>query len=248
MELNKNLTAIILAAGKGRRLGHLTERLPKCLLAVAGQPVLFYQLQALRRVGIKQVVITTGFMESTVSNFTKTHFPNLEFTFVTNEKYATTNTLYSLALAAEAVAKHDTVLQLNGDVVFDEAIIEQLCSTPPEKSYLCLRRGICGEEEVKILLSPDGAVEKVNKLVSPHLALGEAIGINKFSTPFWAALKKALRKLREQYAQEYFEYAVEATIRARNKIFPFDIGDKNAIEIDFPEDLLRAEKEFSIKT
>ena len=51
------MKAMILAAGRGERMRPLTDTLPKPLMEVAGQPLIFYHLHALERAGVQEVVI-----------------------------------------------------------------------------------------------------------------------------------------------------------------------------------------------
>ena len=242
MSLDKTI-AVILAAGRGKRLGNLTLDNPKCLVLVQGLSILYYQLSAIRKAGISDVVMVTGFLDKKIEKYALENFPELRFKFVHNA-LDTSNTLYSLALAAEVIGGDMEVLQLNGDVIFDQSIIEALFSADRLRSYVSLEKKICGEEEIKIVLASSGAAAFLNKNVAPEEAIGEAIGINKFSPKFWAALSNNLKLLKDKYFNEYFEYAIEWTIAEGHQIYPLDIGDRYAIEIDFPEDLERVEKLF----
>ncbi|NRF66218.1 nucleotidyltransferase family protein [Aquincola sp. S2] len=58
-----NLTALILAAGRGERMRPLTDATPKPLLPVHGKPMIEWQLEALARDGVREVVINTAWLE-----------------------------------------------------------------------------------------------------------------------------------------------------------------------------------------
>jgi MurNAc alpha-1-phosphate uridylyltransferase len=58
-----NLTALILAAGRGERMRPLTDRTPKPLLHVHGKPLIEWHLEALARAGVREVVINTAWLE-----------------------------------------------------------------------------------------------------------------------------------------------------------------------------------------
>jgi choline kinase len=91
--------AIILNAGEGRRLRPLTLNTPKCLLKVGDKTILEGQLSNLSSCGINEVVMVVGYLSEKVMNFAENNFPNLNFKFVRNDVYATTNTLHSLWIA-----------------------------------------------------------------------------------------------------------------------------------------------------
>jgi MurNAc alpha-1-phosphate uridylyltransferase len=56
------MKAMILAAGRGERLRPLTERLPKALVAVAGRPLIAWQLERLARAGFREVVVNVSWL------------------------------------------------------------------------------------------------------------------------------------------------------------------------------------------
>lgn len=240
--MHESITAIILAAGQGKRLLPHTADTPKCLVEVSGVPILHRQLSALRKCGIGKVSLVTGFHAPKVEQYAQAHFPELEFRFIRNEIFHATNTLYSLALAVEHVEPDETVLQLNGDVIFDPAIIGELIAAEKENCAVVQQKR-CGEEEIKILLQEDGSIGAMNKKMGSELAYGEAVGINKFSTAFWKNLAAALARHKEKFAREYFEFAIEHVLTNNDeKMFYLPIEEHRAIEIDFPDDLRRAEE------
>jgi MurNAc alpha-1-phosphate uridylyltransferase len=60
------MQCVILAGGRGTRLGPLTEDLPKALVDVAGRPFLEYQLELLRTRGVSEIVLCVGYLGSVV--------------------------------------------------------------------------------------------------------------------------------------------------------------------------------------
>ncbi|OHA07866.1 MAG: hypothetical protein A2934_00215 [Candidatus Sungbacteria bacterium RIFCSPLOWO2_01_FULL_47_10] len=238
----KDSTAVILAAGRGTRLLPHTKDTPKCLLEVAGSPILFHQLSSLEKSGIMRIIVVVGFFAEKVKALTSAAFPHLPVTFVHNPVFETTNTLYSLALAAEKITSTGSVFLLNGDVVFMPEIIQNLSRRDPEKSFLVISKKKCGNEEVKIQIAEDGLIVSVNKAIDPAIARGEAVGINKFSPGFWGVFSEKLKILKDGFANEYFEYALERSISAKNSILPYYIHQNIAMEIDFPDDLKNAKK------
>lgn len=244
-ETKSKTVAVILAAGRGMRLHPLTETTPKCLLKVGGIPILHRQFAALKVCNVTDVFIAVGYRSDMVNSYVTRFFPEFHVRFIENPRFSRTDTLYSLALAADAVGKRNRVILLNGDVVFDGRILELLLSSDSDLSLVGTRMGKCGEEEMKITLSPDGSISRINKQISSDDAIGEAVGINLFDAGFWEKYSKHLARLKIINSEEYFEYAMEAMIKGGNKIFPLDIGELEAIEIDFPHDLASARKCFS---
>src|SRR5476649_13557 len=56
------MKALVLAAGRGERMRPLTDKLPKPLLPVAGRPLIAYHLEALKRAGIRDVVVNLAWL------------------------------------------------------------------------------------------------------------------------------------------------------------------------------------------
>lgn len=247
MKANDSASAVILLAGRGRRLGHVTKNIPKCLLEIGGYPIVHHQLLALRNCGIKDIVLVTGFKDEAVKEYVQAHFQGLNLKFIYNPDFDTTNTLYSLALASQFIGKGRQVLQLNGDVLFDEEILKLLLKADGSKSYIATQEKKCGKEEVKVAIARAGTISFLNKTIAPHRALGEAIGINKFSSSFWDKLHKHLQLMKNRHADKYFEYAVEHAMKRGADVHPFLLSGLKAIEIDYRRDFTLAQKMFPIK-
>ena len=110
--------AIILAAGTGSRLGNRTARLPKCLIDLVGQPLLEWQLRALRGAGIDDVTIVTGFEAQQLDAFA--------VATVHNPRYAETNMVASLMCGRDVFDGHDDVVIAYGDIVYESRLVELL--------------------------------------------------------------------------------------------------------------------------
>ena len=82
------MKAIILAAGKGVRMGKYTQDIPKGMLSVNGKTLIEWQMQALRRGGVDTIIIGTGYRKETI--------PYADVTYVHNTDHATTNMVDTL--------------------------------------------------------------------------------------------------------------------------------------------------------
>jgi choline kinase len=221
---------VVLAAGMGSRLG---RSLPKPLTPLRdGRSILQHQLDALRAafgpgVGITLVV---GYRADVLRDAA----PGVDF--VHNPDYARTNTSKSLWRALVA-SRPGGVLWLNGDVVFDPAVLDQLVpAVHAEQSFVCVDTAAVGDEEVKYTVDTAGLVRELSKTVVG--GLGEAVGIN-----FVCAAEKQV--LVEHLAacddHDYFERGIETAIaRRRMRVRPVDISEFAAVEVDVEEDLRRA--------
>lgn len=227
------IQVVILAAGMGTRL---SRPLPKPLTQLKdGRSIMGQQIDNLKLAFGQNYRLSTvvGFkLEAIVERFP-------EATYVYNELYDQTNTSKSLLRALKASAEGG-VLWMNGDVVFDPEVlnrIKPLINT--DESFVVVDTAKVGEEEVKYTLDINGYVAELSKTVAKPL--GEAVGINYVSAKDKQALVEQLEAVADQ---DYFERAIEVAIAADQvKFKSIDISDLYAVEVDFAEDLIRANKQ-----
>lgn len=239
------MKAVILAAGCATRLRPHTDDTPTTLLPVAGVPILRRAITNLLRCGFDQFVIGTGYLEHRVRAAVGSWFPHLDVTFVCNPAFRTTNNAYSLALAREHVAGHAFIL-LDGDVVFDVEVIEELVERGPD--CLAVRSvGELGLEEVKVTADKHDRVLAIGKHVPVRSAMGESVGIGLFSAAtshrLFTALHHRVREL--GLVGEYYEASFQQLVDEGVTLYGVDIGSMYASELDTIEDLVAADERLS---
>jgi len=229
-----SIQVVILAAGMGTRLA---RPLPKPLTELRdGRSIMKQQIDNLKTAFGEsyRVMIVVGFkLEAIIERFP-------EATFVYNEFFDQTNTSKSLLKALQA-SGDGGVLWLNGDVVFDPQVLvrvtEQINSN---QSFVVVNQSKVSDEEVKYTLDDAGYIRELSKQVVG--GLGEAVGINFVAAGDKAAL---IKRLLEVDDQDYFERGIELAIDSDGLRFKaIDISDLYAVEIDFAEDLDRANELF----
>jgi L-glutamine-phosphate cytidylyltransferase len=222
---------VILAAGIGSRLGN---PFPKPLTPLKdGQTIMERQIGNLKsRFNQNDIAIVVGFKKDLIMEA----FPNQLFIY--NPVFDQTNTSKSL-LRALIKFRNESVLWLNGDVVFEVNLIDKLLPLiQNETSFVAVNNSEVGEEEVKYSVDGEGFIHEISKSVSP--AVGEAVGINFISSKDIQLLISHLEKCGDN---DYFERGIETAIENENlKILPLDISEFNCLEVDFLEDLNRANK------
>ena len=224
------IQAVILAAGMGTRLG---RPFPKPLTPLSdGRTIMEQQIDNLRQVFGADVRITTvvGFKLDLILEA----FPDV--TYIYNEAYDQTNTNRSL-LKALRLSTEGGVLWMNGDVVFDPQVLEKVSDLmESDTSFICVDTAAVGDEEVKYTVDDDGYVDELSKQVVN--ARGEAVGINFVSASYKPTL---IDRLSECSDADYFERGIELAISHDSmRVMPVDIGEFFAVEVDFEEDLTRA--------
>ena len=225
---------VILAAGMGTRLG---SPLPKTLTELRdGRSIMQQQFDNFEIAFGKDVraTIVVGFkLEAIMERFSQA-------TFVYNELFDQTNTSKSLLKALRASADGG-VLWLNGDVVFDPQVLLRVKPLMDAgHSFVVVNTSKVSDEEVKYTLDESGYILALSKIVTG--GLGEAVGINYVSASDKPAL---IERLEEAADNDYFERGIELAIEKDGSRFKaVDISDLYAVEIDFAEDLDRANELF----
>ena len=224
------LQVVVLAAGMGTRLG---RDHPKPLTPLQdGRTILQRQIDGLRSVLGADVPITAvvGFRCEMIMQAAS------DLTFVYNPDFAVTNTSKSLLRALRA-SRDGGVLWLNGDVVFDPAVLGlTLPFLQAGQSFVCVDTNTVAEEEVKYTLDGDGFVRELSKTVVG--GLGEAVGINFVSAEDKPVLIAHLERCGDG---DYFERGMETAVEEDGlRLRPLDISEFAAVEVDFETDLTRA--------
>jgi choline kinase len=236
--------AVILAAGRATRLRPFTDNLPKCLLEVAGTPMLHRSLANLIEAGVREVVIVTGFQRERLRAAVRGWRLDLAVTYVDNRDYETTNNAASLALAADAIGDRRFVL-LDSDLVYDAAIVRALLARGD--ACLALRRAAdLGGEEVKVSTTHGDVVTAIGKHVAVDCADGESVGIEVFDAATAGHLFATLRRRigDERRVDEYYEASFQQMIDEGACLTAVDIAPGRAMEIDTAADLVHAQLVF----
>ena len=216
---------IILAAGIGSRLGN---PFPKPLTPLKnGKSIMQMQTEHIAsKFNIDDISVVVGFKKDLIME----RFP--ELTYIYNPIFDRTNTSKSLLQALKKY-RNEPVLWFNGDVVFDEKLLDILQPHINDNtSFVAVNTSKVGDEEVKYTLK--GAfINKLSKTVKN--ALGEAVGINFISSN---DIKKFITRLEECQENDYFERGLELAIEKDGiQVKAVDISAYNCMEIDFLEDL-----------
>lgn len=229
--------AIILNAGKGRRLRPLTENVPKCLIEIGNKTILEHQLSNLMECGIKELVLVIGYHSNKILEKLKQSSFDLKIKCVRNPIYYKTNTVYSLWLARNEM---DTdFVYLNGDIFFHVNVLRRLIDSKYDTCLAIDTKRMVGKEEVKVR-TIDGVIREIGKEMEASLADGEFIGIAKFSKEINVLFRKGLDEIvKEGEVNAFFELAVQRMLN-NYTIYAVDVSNLPCIEIDTHDDLEEA--------
>jgi choline kinase len=236
--------AILLAAGQGLRLQYPPDRqLPKCLLRIGGMSLLERHLGMLKNAGVEEIVLAVGFRRELI----EAELDRLEWRpqLVINERY-NFGSMLTLHAVADPMTWGGDVLLMDADVLYHEQILARLVAgTEPVNRLLLDRDFEAGNEPVKVCVRNGKPIELRKQLPTglQHDTIGESVGFFRFAEP--AALR--LAELVAAYIDRSqidlpHEEAVRDLLQEGSHLFEVtDVTGIPWIEIDFAEDVIRAE-------
>lgn len=239
--------AIILAAGRGSRLAeHNPEGHPKCLMEFGGRSLLARHLDLLYRFGVKAVDLVVGYEANLIIDHVATLDSRPDVAYHFNPRYELGSVL-SLWAAEETLLAGGEILVMDADVLYHPAILQRLVEAPIENCFLLDRDFEEGDEPVKIALH-DGRIVDFRKKLPDGLeydSVGESVGFFKFGARAAECINEECARFEtEGLADAPHEEALRNVMLSCPLAFGFeDISGLPWIEIDFPEDVVRASEE-----
>jgi L-glutamine-phosphate cytidylyltransferase len=235
--------AIILSAGQGSRLGHLTDDKPKCLIEFNGRTLLDRQLDALVANGIDDVVVVTGFRDDQIEAALKRRGdmgPNVRTVY--NPFYKVADNLGSLYVARDEI--RGDVLVWNGDTLVSEELMARVVGNATQEG-ICVtidRKDGYDEDDMKVVVDKAGRLHAIGKRLDLKQVNAESIGLLAFrgagAQTFRHAIERAIRTAEGTtiwYLRVIHQIAQEAPV------WTLDIKGEEWGEVDFPEDVATAE-------
>lgn len=235
------MKAVILAAGEGKRLYPVTQHRPKCLLELGGRTLLARYLDALCSLGIKQAVIVVGYKQEMIRLAVESYPGAVDIRFVANENFQR-GSIGSLWAARHEL--DDDVVIMDADVLFHSAILHRLVASPHPNALLVDEAVVQEQsEECMAVIRGDRVVALTKHVPRDYDWLGESVGFLKLSKgevpnlvhSVEQCVHKGLHDMEyEDSLQDFF---------GKTPVGYEKISGLPWIEIDFPEDLSRAQRE-----
>ena len=232
------MDALIMAAGRGSRLGSLTDDRPKALVDIGGIAPLELQVDLLVARGVRRIFIVTGYRRATVEAAAVARADGrATIEAVWNPFWPVSNVIGSAWMARERLA--DDFVYLHADTVFEPSILDDLlASTAPAALPVDFRT--CEPEQMKARVA-DGLVEYLSKELPAEETAGEFIGIGIFRRPAVAAIVAGVEAVMEAgTVGAYFEAALNEAIAHGLQVQAVPTAGRRWTEIDFEEDLALA--------
>ncbi len=194
------MKAIIIAAGMGSRLEHHTTERPKCMVEVQGRSILSYQLEALAAHGVTDLHVVRGYLAERLLVPGATYYENTNF--------KNNNILHSLFFAEAAM--DGPFISTYSDIVYREEVVRAVIESPYDIALAVDRRWADAYEgrhdhpvEQAELAEVEGdRILRVGKQVGPENAIGEFIGLARYTAEGARIMRETWADVRAQYGDD----------------------------------------------
>ncbi len=238
------MKAVILAAGRGRRLGSAGDERPKILLRFGGRTLLQRHIEILEHCGVGSIAMVVGYRAESVHDEIKRIGRAGQVQLIENPRYAE-GSVVSLWSAAAAFAGERSTLLMDGDVLYDWRLMQRLTQSHRANCLLMDRNIEPGEEPVKLCVAANRIVDFHKRPTIDHEFHGESVGFFRLSAGIGAALLTGAAEYvaSGRHDQEYEEPLRDLILASGPDVFGYeDITGLPWAEIDFPLDVARARK------
>lgn len=238
------MIVIILAAGKGSRLYPLTKNKPKCLVEYKKKSIIDYQLELFKKKKINKIFLVAGYKRNKITK------KNLRV--IKNERYKTTNMVYSLFKLKKLFNGKEDILISYGDIIYKENVLEKIIksknnfSTIIDKNWLIYWKkrmsDPISDAESLILDKKNYILDIGQKVSSLKKIKGQYIGLTKISKnitkkilKIWEEInkgKKNKKKIENLYLTDFFRILIKKKIRLKAIFIK-----RNWLEFDTKKDL-----------
>jgi len=247
----KESTAIILAAGRGKRLEEMSEEQPKPMTQIGSISLIENLISNLIEMGLKRIVIVSGYLYKVLHKHIKKFNTKTEIITIVNHDYDSTNNIYSLWLANQYLKEGFFLFE--ADIFFEKEIMHKLIVDSAENIMLV----------GKYSSDMDGTVVEIDKngFVNNMLLKKEQTKNtnyrNKFKTVNFYKMGKSFSRnyfttnleehIQSNDLNSYYELIIEEAINDGYKFKAVKTGDLKWWEIDTPQDYDKTKEIFNIK-
>jgi len=236
------MKAVILSAGQGSRLLPLTAERPKCLLPLGPKSLIEWQVDILSRGGVDEIVVVVGFRAALVEDaLAKLARKGLRIRTLLNPFYNVADNLGSCWLARHEMG--GDFLLVNGDTVFEPAVLERLLRSPAAPITVTIdRKAGYDADDMKVHLDGTRLLD-IGKTLPRAQTDGESIGLLLFRGAgpelFVAAVDRALRT--SEGLKSFYLRVIDQLAKS-HRVETATIEGLSWGEVDYPADLQRVER------
>ena len=235
------MKAIILSAGQGSRLGHLTDDKPKCLIEFGGRSLLDRQLDALAANGIDEAVVVTGFRDDQIEAVLERRSGGPRVRTVFNPFFKVADNLGSLFIARDELA--GDCLVWNGDTLVSDALMARVIGNAGQDG-ICVtidRKESYDDDDMKVITDEGGRLRAIGKRIAKGVN-AESIGLLAFRGDGAERFAEAIdRAMRTSEGTTIWYLRVIHHLAQNGEVWTIDISGEQWGEVDFPEDVGPAE-------
>jgi 2-aminoethylphosphonate-pyruvate transaminase len=238
------MNAVIMAAGIGSRFGAHTQTKPKGFVCVGGKPMVVRSIENLISAGIEKIIIGTGYQSSYYEELRIANYElrnNCEIVCCKSDKYAETNSMYTLYYCGDLIGDNDFLL-LESDLIYEPKALQILMNsehsnamlvTPPAKQ----------QDGYYLFAGSDGYLSDcTTEIAQKDECTGELVGIHKLSNHTYKKMRDWYGKIWRQKPNLGYEYAMLEMSRQGEKIYLLKEEHLFWYEIDDEADLSYSEK------
>ena len=245
------MIAIILAAGYGNRMRPLTDNEHKTLLKINDITIIDNIIDSLIDNAVNNIVVVTGYRSEELKNYLLNNYKDVNFQFVNNKDFKTTNNIYSLSLAFKNIKIDSDIILIESDLIYDHKIICNLINDS-NKNVALVAKYHSGMDGTVVKI---GTKNKITEVIPPHLQDSnfsfsdkyKTLNIYKFSKDF---TNNIFSKLLNYYSEViddncYYELVLGMLIYMQKEdIYSLLVDNRDWIEVDDTNDIRIAEYKF----
>ncbi|MFX1572916.1 MAG: bifunctional sugar-1-phosphate nucleotidylyltransferase/acetyltransferase [Promethearchaeota archaeon] len=240
------MKAVIIAAGKGKRLMPITSSRPKPMIPLAGKPLLEHTILGLKDAGVDEILLIVGYKK----NIIRDYFGNGQDKFNVKIEYITQEEQLGTAHAfnySKNFANDESVLFMYGDLLVEPIVYQKLVQKYSENKVegIILLMEVKNPEEFGIIsLNSNSFVEKIIEKPSPEMNAGNLAnaGVFIFNSKIFQAIEKTEKSIRGEY--EFTDSMQILINELKGRILGYTIKDYFWSDIGLPWQLFEANSYF----
>jgi len=221
MSIQKINTAVILAAGRGSRLGDKTKEMPKGFLNIGGETLIERSIRLLKKNGIENIIVGVGHKGTVYEGIQEQYGLKMYY----NDEYASTESLYTL-VCANAHVNGDFLL-LESDLLYDESALKTILNS--EGPNVILGSGYTDSgDEVYLHVNKSGSFRYLSQDTNDKInAHAEFVGISKVSFDLYKKLMDlpTIKKMKYEYGFNVLTQTEDIRVEKQGDLVWCEIDD-----------------------